>query len=146
MPRFLPFLPYLPGPLGRLNRFGRLGRLGAGCAALLVFGAAVAPALVPTARAQTAPAQPSPAQPQCSLDARVQTAAEERHGAQPVFVGLTASGDLMEVRSTSGGNWTIVLTLKDGSSCAVASGNGWETVERPSNSLLERSHSRTRVD
>lgn len=138
MPRYL---PYLPGRLGGLNRFGRLGRLGAGCAALLVLGAAVAPALVTTARAQ-----PSPAQPQCSLDARVQTAAEERHGAQPVFVGLTASGDLMEVRSTSGGNWTIVLTLKDGSSCAVASGNGWETVERPSNSLLEPSHSRTRVD
>ena len=52
----------------------------------------------------------------------------------------------MEVSSTSDGVWTVVLTLKDGSSCAVASGNGWETVERLNNSLLEPSHSRTRVD
>lgn len=117
-------------------RLGRLGRLGAGCAALWVLGPAVTPAH----------AQPAPAQPKCSPDALVQIAAEERSNTQPAFMGLTASGDLMEVRSTSDGSWTIVLTLKDGSSCAVASGNGWETVERPSNSLLEPSHSRRRVD
>lgn len=114
----------------------RLNRLSAGYAALLVIGAALAPALV----------QPASAQPKCSLDASVQTAAEERSGAQPVFMGVTTSGDLMEVRSTSDGNWSIVLTLKDGSSCAVAAGNGWETVEPPRNSLLEPSHSRTRID
>jgi len=114
-------------------RFNRFGRLGAGGAALWLLGAAVA---VTVAHAQ----------PQWSPDARVQTAAEERSTAQPVFMGLTASGDLMEVRSASDGSWTIVLTLKDGSSCAVASGNGWETVERPRNSLLEPSHNRTRVD
>ncbi len=111
-------------------------RLGAGCAALWVLGAVVAPAHV----------QPAQAQPECAPDARIQTAGEELTNGQPVFMGLTASGDLMEVRSTSDGSWTIVLTLKDGSSCAVASGNGWEAVERPSNSLVEPSHSRRRVD
>ena len=115
----------------RLGCLGRLGRLGAGYTALWVLGAAVPPAH---------------ALPKCSPDAPVQAAAEERGDIQPVFMGLTASGDLMEIHSTSDGNWTIVLTLKDGSSCAIASGNGWETVERPSNSLLEPSHSRTRVD
>ena len=130
-----------PYRLGRFGRFGRLGRLGAGCAALWVLGSALAPA-----HSQSAVAQPAPAQPKCSPDARVQTAAEERSNTQPAFMGLTASGDLMEVRSTSDGRWTIVLTLKDGSSCAVASGNGWEAVERPSNSLVEPSHSRRRID
>lgn len=120
----------------RIGRIGRLDRLGAGCAALWVLGAAVAPAL----------AQTAPAKSKCSPDGRVQTAAEERSDTQPVFMGLTASGDLMEVHSTSDGSWTIVLTLKDGSSCAVTSGNGWETVEPTRNSLLEPSHSRTRVD
>lgn len=124
-----------------LYPLGPLGRLGAGCAALWLLGAAVAPA-----HAQTVLAQPAPAQPKCSTDGRVQTAAEERSNTQPVFMGLTASGNLMEVRATSDGSWTIVLTLKDGSSCAVASGDGWETVERPSNSLLEPSHNRVRVD
>ena len=111
-------------------------QLGAGCAALCVLVAVVGPAHVRTAQAK----------PECTRDAPIRTAGEERANRQPIFIGLTASGDLMEVRSTSDGGWTVVLTLKDGSSCAVASGNGWETVERLNNSLLEPSHSRTRVD
>lgn len=140
-----------PYRLRQPGQTSRPGRLAAGLAALWILGAAVAPAHAEPTSAEPASAgpafaQPAPEQPQCSLDARVQTAADERSNAQPVFMGLTASGDLMEVRSTSDGNWTIVLTLKDGSSCAITSGNGWETVEPPSNLLLEPSHSRTRVD
>lgn len=117
-------------------RLGRFGRLGAGCAALWVLGAVAAPA-----HAQPAGAQPAGAQPECAPDARIQTAGEERTNSQPVFMGLTASGDLMEVRSTSDGSWTIVLTLKDGSSCAVIGGEFWETVVSTANGLDDRHRS-----
>jgi len=110
-------------------------QLGAGCATLCVLGAVAVPVQVRTAQAK----------PECT-HAPIRPSGEGQANRQPIFIGLTASGDLIEVRSTSDGGWTVVLTLKDGSSCAVASGNGWETVERLNNSLLEPSHSRTRVD
>ena len=111
-------------------------RLGAGFAALCALGTLAAPAHL----------RPALAQPECTPGAPIQTAGKRAANGEPDFMGLTASGNLVEVRSTSDGGWTVVLTLKDGSSCAVASGNGWGTVEQPNNPLLERSHSHTRVD
>ncbi len=61
---------------------------------------------------------------------------DPEHG-QPVFAGLTASEDLMEVRSVGDGTWTIVLTLKDGSSCSIVSGDGLENVDRSNDSQIE---------
>lgn len=122
-------------------RLGLSRLLGAGYTTLLVLAVPLTPV-----HGQSLPAQATSVLPKCAADEPNQNGAEDRNNPQPVFIGLTASGDLMEVRSTSDGNWRIVLTLQDGSSCTVASGNGWETVERPVNSLLEPSNSRTRVD
>jgi hypothetical protein len=106
-------------------------RFGATLAASLAFAAGMTPAH---------------AQPECTPGTLVQTSGDKQASGPATFMGLTATGDLMEVRSAGNGTWTIVLTLKDGSSCAVVSGDGWETVEPPANSLLERSNNRTRVD
>lgn len=107
------------------------GRAALCAAALWAMGAVIAPAH---------------AQPECKPGTLIQTSGEMQANSPPMFMGLTASGDLIEVRSASDGSWTIVLTLQNGSSCAVVSGDGWETVEPPTNSLLERSRSLTRID
>lgn len=103
-----------------------LHRLRAASVALLVLGVTGAPAH---------------ALPDCVRNAQVQNAEEGTNKTEPVFKGLTASGDLMEVRSTGDGSWTIVLTLKDGASCAVIGGGFWEIVVSNPNLLDDRNPS-----
>lgn len=53
---------------------------------------------------------------------------EVRQGA-----GLTAGPDggaqVLEVFASAAGSWTIVVTLPDGMTCLVASGQNWEAVK-----------------
>lgn len=53
---------------------------------------------------------------------------EVRRGA-----GLTAGPDgqaqVLEIYASEAGSWTIVVTLPDGRTCLVASGQGWEVLE-----------------
>lgn len=52
---------------------------------------------------------------------------EVRQGA-----GLTAGPDgraqILEIFASQAGSWTIVVTLPDGQTCLVASGQSWETI------------------
>jgi hypothetical protein len=46
--------------------------------------------------------------------------------------GLTAGPDgsaqILEIFASEAGSWTLVVTLPDGSTCLVASGQNWETI------------------
>ncbi len=47
----------------------------------------------------------------------------------PVAMGITSSGNVIEVFSArTGDTWTIVMTLPNGKSCLMATGEGWEQV------------------
>ncbi len=47
----------------------------------------------------------------------------------PVAIGITSSGNVIEVFSArTGDTWTIVMTLPNGKSCLMAIGEGWEQV------------------
>ena len=47
---------------------------------------------------------------------------------KPSAMGLTASGDVIEVlTSPNGSTWTIVVTMPNGTSCLVAIGENWES-------------------
>lgn len=55
---------------------------------------------------------------------------ESQYKEVPVAVGVTNSGGLIEVYSTSSGStWTIVVTMPRGMSCLVAAGEGWQALE-----------------
>lgn len=51
------------------------------------------------------------------------------HGETPVARGLTAAGAVLEILAAEGGTtFTVLLSLPDGRSCLVDSGEGWEFV------------------
>lgn len=49
----------------------------------------------------------------------------------PVALGLTASGRVLEVVASERGTWTIIVTMPNGVSCGIASGEHWELVKEP---------------
>lgn len=52
------------------------------------------------------------------------------HGEVPAHRGVTASGALLEVLVGPSGSFTVFLTLPDGRTCPVATGEGWRDVPR----------------
>ena len=78
-------------------------------------------ALTPTAAAQ-----------QAVCDTRVHVLGQlaKKYGEQPVAIGVTNKGGLVEVLTTSDGNtWTIIVSMPNGLSCLVAAGQGWRTQD-----------------
>ncbi len=48
----------------------------------------------------------------------------------PVAVGVTSSGGLVEILTTNDGEtWTIILSTPNGTSCLVAAGEGWRSLQ-----------------
>lgn len=47
----------------------------------------------------------------------------------PVAMGVTSSGRMLEVTASEDGSWTIIVTMPNGVTCGVASGENWETVK-----------------
>lgn len=55
----------------------------------------------------------------------------KRFHEEPVAIGLTNKGSLVEVlTSDNGSTWTIMISQPNGSSCVVAAGEGWEELKR----------------
>ena len=48
---------------------------------------------------------------------------------QPVSLGVTAQGGLLEVLASPDGTWTILVTLPNGPTCLVSHGDGWSERE-----------------
>lgn len=53
----------------------------------------------------------------------------QRYGEAPIAFGVTSTGGLVEVLS-NGNTWTIIVSMPDGTSCMVAAGEGWRSLER----------------
>ena len=47
---------------------------------------------------------------------------------QPVSLGVTATGSLLEVLASPSGSWTIIVTIPNGPTCLVSSGEGWRSA------------------
>jgi hypothetical protein len=55
----------------------------------------------------------------------------KNYGEAPVAIGVTNKGGLVEVLATGDGNtWTIIVSMPNGTSCMVAAGEGWRSMER----------------
>ncbi len=46
-------------------------------------------------------------------------------------MGVTDSGQLLEVLVSRKGTWTMLVTQPHGPSCIVATGQGWELMRQP---------------
>jgi hypothetical protein len=58
---------------------------------------------------------------------------ESQYREQPRFHGMTDNGSLLEVfTSPDGGTWTVTVSIPNGISCMVASGQQWDvTIPHP---------------
>jgi hypothetical protein len=75
---------------------------------------------VPAANAQTI----------CGQRAKFLEHLAKNHNEAPTSIGITNSGQVLEVLSSKDGGWTIILTHPNGVTCLMASGEAWEPVER----------------
>lgn len=66
---------------------------------------------------------------QCGAREAVLAQLAEKYGETRRGIGMAANQTVMEVfASDASGSWTIIVTLPNGASCLVASGEGYEAV------------------
>ena len=68
------------------------------------------------------------AQQACGERAKFMNKLEETFAERPIAMGLTEKGAVLEVFASPHGSWTFLITLPDGLTCVVASGQSWETL------------------
>ena len=67
---------------------------------------------------------------QCDQRTKVLGHLAHKYKEAPVAVGVTSSGGLVEILATNGGEtWTIILSTPNGTSCLVAAGEGWRSLQ-----------------
>ncbi len=67
------------------------------------------------------------AQSVCTTHPEMAKQLESGYSEAPVAIGLADNAGVIEVFSTGDGStWTMVLTLPDGTSCVMATGEAWE--------------------
>ena len=67
---------------------------------------------------------------QCDQRTKVLGHLARNYHEAPVAIGVTSSGGLVEVLTTGDGEtWTIILSSPNGTSCLVAAGEGWRSLE-----------------
>ena len=71
------------------------------------------------------------AQLQCNKRDSVIKALGAKYREQPVAIGVSNGGKLVEVLSTKdGATWTIIATTPKGWSCLIAAGESWYSAEK----------------
>ena len=63
--------------------------------------------------------------PQCAARDAVLDRLSNHYHEEPVSIGVTATGSLLEVLASPEGSWTIIITVPGGPTCLVSSGEGW---------------------
>lgn len=67
--------------------------------------------------------------PQCGARDAVLAQLADKYGETRRGIGMAANQSVLEIfAATATGTWTIIVTMPDGSSCLVASGEGYEPV------------------
>jgi hypothetical protein len=76
--------------------------------------------------------EPSAASAQISCGPRDQLVKvlAEQYKEDPVGIGLTQPGQVLEVFASQAGSWSMVMTMPDGKACLIAAGDNWEMVAR----------------
>jgi hypothetical protein len=70
------------------------------------------------------------ANPVCGDRSKVIDSLSAKYSEEPVAVGVTSNGGVIEVlKEPDGQTWTILFTYPSGASCLVASGYAWQELE-----------------
>ncbi len=69
-----------------------------------------------------------PVQTLCGDRADVLAGLKQSHSEEPVAIGLTSTGAVIEVLTSPSGTWTFLVTYPGGMTCMVATGDGWESL------------------
>ena len=70
------------------------------------------------------------ASPVCGDRSKVIDSLSAKCSEEPVAVGVTSNGGVIEVlKAPDGQTWTILFTYPSGPSCLVASGEAWQELE-----------------
>jgi hypothetical protein len=65
----------------------------------------------------------------CDQRADIIGSLAEKYREAPVAIGVTSTGGMVEVLTTSdGATWTIIMSNPNGTSCLVAAGEGWRAL------------------
>ena len=76
------------------------------------------------------PSFPIAASPVCGDRQKVLARLADKYSEEPVAIGVTANGGVIEVLvAPDGTTWTILFTYPSGPSCLVASGEAWQELE-----------------
>lgn len=76
------------------------------------------------------PSLPISAAPVCGERSKVLSSLAKKYSEEPVAVGVTSSGGVIEVlKAPEGQTWTIIFTYPSGPSCLVSSGEAWQNLE-----------------
>ncbi|WP_033068771.1 hypothetical protein [Thalassospira australica] len=74
------------------------------------------------------------ASPVCGDRSKVIDSLSAKYSEEPVAVGVTSNGGVIEVlKAPDGQTWTILFTYPSGPSCLVASGEAWQDLEEKLN-------------
>ncbi len=73
-------------------------------------------------------AVPAQAEQVCGERAQLMLHLEQQFSEQPIAMGLTAKGAVLEVLTSPSGSWTFLVTEPSGRTCMVASGENWESL------------------
>ncbi len=65
----------------------------------------------------------------CDQRADIIGSLAEKYREAPVAIGVTSTGGIVEVLTTSdGATWSIIVSNPNGTSCLVAAGEGWRAL------------------
>lgn len=70
----------------------------------------------------------SAAGPQCAKRDAVVAQLSQNYGESRRSIGIAANNTVMETFASAKGSWTITVTMPDGITCLVASGQGFEAL------------------
>lgn len=73
----------------------------------------------------------APPAPRCLPHADMAALLHERWGEDRITVALQSDGRLLELYAAPSGSWTAALTVPQGISCMVGSGDGFRLVQVP---------------
>ena len=73
---------------------------------------------------------PASAQSACGPREQLVRLLADQYKEDPVGIGLSQPGQVLEVFASSTGSWTMVMTMPDGKACMIAAGDNWEMVTK----------------
>ena len=66
--------------------------------------------------------------PHCAPRAILLQQLADRFGESRRDIGIAGNNSVVELFAAEGGSWTLTMTLIDGTTCLVASGQAWEAL------------------